>query len=52
MYIENLTPEEKQELAKKARTDYYKKWRKENKERIKEYNANYWAKKALETQEK
>ncbi len=52
MYIENLTPEEKQELAKKARTDYYKQWRKENKERIKKYNVNYWTKKALERKEK
>ncbi len=42
----------KEELAKQARNEYYKKYRQENKEKIRIYNTNYWAKRALETQEK
>lgn len=42
----------KDELAKQARNEYYKKYRQENKEKIREYNTNYWARKALERKEK
>lgn len=28
------------------RREYYRKWRANNKERIREYNARYWAKRA------
>ena len=31
-----------------ARSDYYKKWRKEHKEKIAEYNKKYWEKKLEE----
>lgn len=32
--------------AKKIRNDYYRHWRANNKDRIREYNARYWAKRA------
>ncbi len=36
------------EEALQARRDYYKKWRKKNPNKGKEYSARYWAKKAEE----
>lgn len=30
----------------KNRREYYRKWRANNKDRIREYNARYWAKRA------
>lgn len=36
----------KVELAKQIRNDYYKQWRKNNKEKVKQYNQNKWLKKA------
>jgi hypothetical protein len=35
-----------EELAKKERNAYIKKWRSKNKEKIKIYNANYWRRRA------
>lgn len=32
--------------AKKQRNEYAKKWREANKEKVKEYQAKYWEKKA------
>lgn len=32
--------------AKKICNDYYRHWRANNKDRIREYNARYWAKRA------
>lgn len=37
--------------AKQVRKDYIKKWRKNNPERVKKYNKNYWEKKAKELKE-
>lgn len=34
--------------AREARNQYYREYRKAHKERVKEYNARYWAKKAAE----
>lgn len=34
------------DAAKEARRDYYKAWRAKNKDRVHEYNANYWAKRS------
>ena len=38
------------EEARQRRNEYYRKWRKVNKERVKEINRRYWEKKT--TQEK
>lgn len=32
--------------AAEARRAYYKAWRAKNKDRVRDYNANYWAKRA------
>lgn len=32
--------------AKKVRNDYYRRWRANNKDRVRAYNARYWAKRA------
>lgn len=34
------------EAAKAAENEYYRKWRKANKEKVKQYQATYWARKA------
>lgn len=36
---------DKEEMARRARNDYQKEWRKSNKDKVKEYNQKYWAKK-------
>lgn len=33
-------------LANETRKNYYKDWRKNNKDKIKKYNSNYWQKRA------
>ena len=43
--------EKEKELALEARREYYREWRKNNKEKIAEYNRNYWLKKAKEKEE-
>lgn len=35
-----------QKFARDARNDYYRNWRANNKERVREYNARYWTKRA------
>lgn len=37
---------ELQDNANKLKREYYKKWRANNKDRIKDYNSKYWKKKA------
>lgn len=32
------------ELIKKAKREYFKNWRKNNKDKVKEHNARYWKK--------
>ena len=32
------------EQIKKAKKEYYKKWRENNKEKVKKHNENYWKK--------
>lgn len=34
------------EQARQKQRDYYKAWREANKEKIKQYNAKYWERKA------
>ena len=34
------------DAAKEARRAYYKAWRAKNKDRVRDYNARYWAKRA------
>ncbi|MCR4861889.1 MAG: phosphatase [Ruminococcus sp.] len=41
--ISNLTQEEQAAIL--ARREYYRKWRKANKEKVKQHTANYWKKK-------
>ncbi len=36
-----------EELAREERKAYFKKWRADNKEKVKEHNANYWKKRVL-----
>lgn len=36
--------------AAEARREYFKQWRSNNKDKVKEYNKRYWEKKALEKQ--
>lgn len=36
------------EEALKKRREYFKRWRQEHRDRVKEYQARYWAKKAKE----
>lgn len=33
------------EIARHKRNEYYRKWRKNNPDKVKEYNERYWAKK-------
>ncbi|WP_175615831.1 hypothetical protein [Piscibacillus halophilus] len=40
-----MTTEEKIKLAKR---EYQRKWRKQNKEKVKQYQKNYWLRKAEE----
>lgn len=47
-----MTDKEMQELARKERNRYHREWRAKNKDRVKEINNRYWAKKALEHDEK
>lgn len=42
--MENITQEE----ITKSRNQYYREWRKKNKEKSKEYQDTFWRKKALE----
>lgn len=42
--------QEKNKAAIDARRAYYKTWRNKNKDKVKEYNARYWAKKAAESE--
>lgn len=34
------------EKAIAARRDYYRRWRKENRDKVRQYNASYWQRKA------
>lgn len=43
--MKNLTQREK-EAARKAKNAYQKEWSKRNKEKVKEYQQNFWLKKA------
>ena len=38
--------------AKEAMKQYMREWRKKNKEKIEQYNAQYWEKKAKESENK
>lgn len=42
------TDEQLRELARQARNEYYREYRKKNKHKIKSIQLRYWARKALE----
>lgn len=46
--IQQKTEKELEEMAVKARKQYYREYRANNKEKIKSYNLRYWVKKGLE----
>lgn len=46
--MKKYTDEELKELAREKNREYKRKWRTENKDKIREYNQRYWEKKALE----
>ncbi len=35
-----------EEMVREQRRSYYRKWRKENKDKVREYNRRYWQRKA------
>ena len=37
------------ELAAKAKRDYHKKWRDSNKDKVKNYNSDYWKRQAIKS---
>ena len=45
--MENKTVEE---LRRQSMNKYYRKWRSNNKDKVKKYNHDYWAKKAIKQQ--
>ena len=42
---------DKEEMARQARNEYQREWRKANKDKVKEYNKRYWNKKYKEFKE-
>ena len=46
--MKKYTKEQLEEEARKERNAYLRKWRKENKDKVKKYNKRYWEKKAIE----
>ena len=46
--IQQKTEKELEAMAVKARKQYYREYRENNKEKIKSYNLRYWVKKGLE----
>ena len=46
-----MTEQEKKQ-AQKAKADYMRSWRRRNREKIKEYQNQYWLKKSREVQTK
>jgi hypothetical protein len=46
--MNNLTDKEIQELAREKQREYLREWRRNNPDKVKEYNQRYWRKKALE----
>jgi hypothetical protein len=37
-----------EEMAAEARREYFRKWRAENKDKVRKHNQNYWRKKAMQ----
>lgn len=46
MNIEDMTEEELNEVARQERNRYIREYRAAHKEKVKEYNARYWARRA------
>ncbi len=46
--MKKLTDEQLEELALEARRKYYREWRRNNPDKVREYRKRYWRKKALE----
>ena len=46
--MKKYTEKELIEIGKEKEREYQRNWRKENKDKVKEYNQRYWKKKALE----
>ena len=43
---------DKKEAARQAKNEYQREWRSKNREKVRQYNQNYWEKKALQSEEK
>lgn len=43
-----LTDEQLEELAREKQREYQRGWRRNNPDKVREYNQRYWRKKALE----
>lgn len=46
--MKKLTDEQLEELALEARRKYYREWRRNNPDKVREYRKRHWRKKALE----
>ena len=49
--VSNLKGDELQDLARLERNRYAREWRAKNKDKVKETNARYWARRALKKAE-
>lgn len=47
MSVGNVNNPEMSEAAKLAQREYFRKWKQENKDKVKIYRQRYWEKKAL-----
>ena len=43
-----MTEQELEQAARETRLEYFREWRKKNKDRVQKNNQNYWRKKAKE----
>ena len=41
-----------QDSAKLAKAEYYRRWREKNRDKVRQYNENYWKRKAARGDEK
>jgi len=46
--MKRFTDEQLEELARELQREYLREWRRNNPDKVKEYNERYWKKKALE----
>lgn len=46
--MKKLTDKQLEELAREKQREYLREWRRNNPDKVREYNQRYWRKKALE----